>query len=204
MDRALIERMVGAVVLVVLIVVVAPALLDGRDSSDQQQQATGSDGQNRTEVIVLNGPAGSAPLTESSEVPDPKPKEVSKQTEVSKPRAKPAQQPAQQTPKQAPQQTPQQTPQPAGSRSADAKGFAVQIGSFSQQENARQFAGQLSGEGFAVFVSPGRTASGSVYRVYAGPRATRNAAEQLAVVLGDAGYKPMVIDLDATRTGGVR
>ena len=196
MDRALIERMVGAVVLVVLIVVVAPALLDGRDSSDQQQQATGSDGQNRTEVIVLNGPAGSAPLTESSEVPDPKPKEVSKQTEVSKPRAKPAQQPA--------QQAPQQTPQPAGSRSADAKGFAVQIGSFSQQENARQFAGQLSGEGFAVFVSPGRTASGSVYRVYAGPRATRNAAEQLAVVLGDAGYKPMVIDLDATRTGGVR
>jgi cell division septation protein DedD len=44
MDRALIERMVGAVVLVVLIVVVAPALLDGRDSSGQLQP-TGSGGQ---------------------------------------------------------------------------------------------------------------------------------------------------------------
>jgi DedD protein len=184
MDRALIERMVGAVVLVVLIVVVAPALLDGRDSSGQLQQPAGAGGQNRTEVIMLNGPAGSAPLAESSVVAASKPKEVSRPTEVSKPRAKPA--------------------QPAGSQSGNAKGFAVQIGSFSQQENARQFAGQLSGEGFAVFVSPGRTASGSVYRVYAGPRATRNAAEKLAVVLGDAGYKPMVIDLDTTRTGGVR
>jgi len=181
-------------VLVVLIVVVAPALLDGRDSSGQLQQPTGQGGQNRTEVIVLNGPAGSAPLTQSSTVEAAKPKEVSrptevsKSTEVSRQRAKPAQQAA----------------QPAGSPSENAKGFAVQIGSFSQQENARQFAGQLSGEGFAVFVSPGRTASGSVYRVYAGPRASRNAAEKLAVVLGDAGYKPMVIDLDSTRTGGVR
>jgi DedD protein len=188
MDRALIERMVGAVVLVVLIVVVAPALLDGRDSSGQLQQPAGSGGQNRTEVIMLNGPAGSAPVTESSTVAASKPKEVSRPTEVSKPRTKSVQQSA----------------QPAGSQSGNAKGFAVQIGSFSQQENARQFAGQLSGEGFAVFVSPGRTASGSVYRVYAGPRATRNAAEKLAVVLGDAGYKPMVIDLDTTRTGGVR
>jgi DedD protein len=192
MDRALIERMVGAIVLVVLIVVVAPALLDGRDSSGPLQQPTGSGGQNRTEVIMLNGPAGSAPLAESSAVEASKPKEVSRPTEVSKPRVKSAQQPA------------QQSAQPTGSQSGNTKGFAVQIGSFSQQENARQFAGQLSGEGFAVFVSPGRTASGSVYRVYAGPRATRNAAEKLAMVLGDAGYKPMVIDLDTTRTGGVR
>ena len=58
MDRALIERMVGAVVLVLLLVVVAPALLDGRRVVDRESLNSGVDGPTRTEVIVLNAPLG--------------------------------------------------------------------------------------------------------------------------------------------------
>jgi len=54
MDRALIERMVGAVVLVLLLVVVAPALLDGRRDSDGDGRDSDPDESIRTEVIVLN------------------------------------------------------------------------------------------------------------------------------------------------------
>jgi cell division septation protein DedD len=86
----------------------------------------------------------------------------------------------------------------------EVDGFAVQVGSFSQQDNAQQFADQLKKKGFAVFVTPGKTSAGTVFRVYAGPRSTRSAAENLAGVLKSAGYKTMVIELDANQSGSAR
>ncbi len=58
MDRALVERMIGAVVLVLLLVVVAPALLDGSPEDGPVPESEQQGGEERTAVIVLNEPAG--------------------------------------------------------------------------------------------------------------------------------------------------
>lgn len=195
MDRALIERMVGAVVLVLLLVVVAPALLDGSRDSDSEGQRSDVDGATRTEIIVLNGPPGTqeaqpatasdkpvaqtAPPAARSPMPELKPKP--------KPEAEPVvrQQPAV-------QEEPRRQPE----------GYAVQIGSFASKDNADQFAAGLSGEGYAVFVMAARTAAGKVYRVNAGPRATRADAEKLAATISKSGRSVMVVELGSKTDGG--
>jgi DedD protein len=78
-----------------------------------------------------------------------------------------------------------------------AAGFAVQLGSFGQVANAQKYAAELSNKGFAAFIRSGSTATGGVHRVYAGPRPSRDAAQQLASVLGNAGYRGIVVDLSA-------
>ena len=173
MDRALLERMVGAAVLVLLFVVFAPMLLDGRDDvPDDQQGATSTDA--KTKVIVLNQPVEKPSSPVSSKQPENKTK-PSAPSAASKPRAKPT-------------------------AEAPSNGFAVQLGSFSSRDNAIAFAGSLQDGGYEVFVIRGSSASGSVYRVYAGPRDTRKAAEELAARLRKQGQSAMVVDL-AEREG---
>jgi DedD protein len=171
MDRALLERMIGAVVLVLLLVVVAPALLDGRnDTGSDNAQSISASGGTRTEVIVLNAPRqaeASAPAVESVAV-------------AQEPRRKIKTSPA---------------PPPVVKQPQRASGFVVQVGSFGEQVNAQQFAAQLQANGYAVFVQR----SGKVHRVYAGPRPSRAAAEKLAAVLQDDGYKGMVTELGSAR-----
>ena len=173
MDRALLERMVGAAVLVLLFVVFAPMLLDGRDDSpDDKPGASAPDA--KTKVIVLNQPV----------------------EKPSSPNAQPAQKEAAPTAPKAPSK-----PRAKPSAEAPTKGFAVQLGSFSSRDNAVGFAGSLQKGGYEVFVIRGSSANGSVYRVYAGPRDTRTAAEELATKLKKEGQSVMVVDL-AEREGG--
>jgi DedD protein len=185
MDRALIERMVGAVVLVVLLVVVAPALLDGRRDADIDRGAD-VDGTLRTEVIVLNG------RNAESEVSLPAPGE--KQIELP-----PAPATLKVESKPAPTITRKPATPPVSARKPE--GYAVQIGSFSRKENADQFAAGLSGEGFSVFVMSAKTTAGTVYRVNAGPRATRADAEKLAAVISQSGRSVMVVELGSANNG---
>ena len=62
MDRAILERMLGAVVLLVLLVVVAPLLLDGSDNDSDQLELSelASPNETRIETIVLDVAPGSA------------------------------------------------------------------------------------------------------------------------------------------------
>jgi cell division septation protein DedD len=178
MDRTLLERMVGAAVLVLLFVVFAPMLLDGR-KDDADGLPDDSAANTHTKVIILNQPAASAPQRVAV-----KPVKPVTKTQQSSP---------------APAAT-------AGGRSkpvaeAPRKGFAVQLGSFSSRDNAVGFAGSLKNAGYAVFVIRGAASSGSVYRVYAGPRDTRKEAEALAQRLAKEGQSVMVIDL-AGQQGG--
>jgi cell division septation protein DedD len=80
----------------------------------------------------------------------------------------------------------------------------VQIGSFGKKNNADKFAAGLAGEGYAVFVMAAKTSSGTVYRVNAGPRATRAEAEKLAATISQSGRSVMVFELDADANGGSR
>jgi cell division septation protein DedD len=85
----------------------------------------------------------------------------------------------------------------AAADTVKAAGFAVQLGSFGQAANAQKYAAELNAKGFAAFVRSGSTATGEIHRVYAGPRPSRDAAQQLAAVLGSAGYRGIVVDLSA-------
>jgi len=85
----------------------------------------------------------------------------------------------------------------AAADTVKAAGFVVQLGSFGQAANAQKYAAELNARGFAAFVRSGSTATGEIHRVYAGPRPSRDAAQQLAAVLGSAGYRGIVVDLSA-------
>lgn len=192
MDRALIERMVGAVVLVLLLVVVAPALLDGRRVVDRESRDSGDDGSTRTEVIVLNAPLGErqASLPDAGDEPA---KSAAQPTPIAEP--------APIVESKAPSVVDKMQP-PQLETSARPEGYAVQIGSFGNKSNADQFAAGLSKEGYAVFVASAMTTSGTVYRVNAGPRATRAEAEKLAATISKSGRSAMVVELDSKSNGG--
>ena len=262
MDRALLERMVGAAALVLLLVIFAPALLDGTGEPGPDGLNKGpEDREVRTQVIVLNEPrvatsdespaadvdAGppkiivperpapvaadssgnrpsasgpvtpAEPATKAAEAA-PAPAKVPAPSPVTPP--PPAAKPPSATPatvaapgagqqavaaKKPPEALPKPstekaTKPPAGDSKASsaAGGFAVQLGSFSQAENAQKYAAQLTDRGFAVFVRSSGSASAAIHRVYAGPRPDRQAAEKLAAVLGNAGYKGIVVDLSGS------
>lgn len=213
MDRALIERMVGAVVLVLLLVVVAPALLDGTRLVSTDEDGLATDGENRTQVILLNEPetrnepvdtkqntmagieanqdATARSREQSTEVEQPSAPAVSAPAPAAEPVVKkPVSEPVRPTG----EATKPAVKEPAAAPSASS-GFAVQLGSFRERANAEQFAGGLKQKGFSVFVRSGRTSSGTVYRVYAGPRSNRGAAEKLAMTLANVGYSGMVVDM---------
>ena len=263
MDRALLERMVGAAALVLLLVIFAPALLDGTgEPGSGSFDKSPEDREVRTQVIVLNEPRAAAtdespaenadtgrpkivvperpapvaadssinrspgrgsatPATKSAEpdaasAPAPAKEPVSLPVTPPAPATKPsaatpasvaasgARQPAgavkaplDEPPRPAAEKT-ANSPVTDSKVSAAAAGFAVQLGSFSQAENAQKYAAQLTARGFAVFVRSSGSASAAIHRVYAGPRPDRQAAEKLAVVLGDAGYKGIVVDLSGS------
>jgi DedD protein len=199
MDRALLERMVGAVVLVLLFVVFVPALLDGRQddagkTSDNSTARTGI----RTEVIVLNAAETAPPsVTESPKPPPATPKKT-----VAPPPAQPKKTvapPAKTTPTKAPKAQPVATAKPK--RQVPREGFAVQLGSFSSRDNAMAFAAKVEAADYPVFVIRAAANGGAVYRVCAGPRPTREAADKLAAKLAAEGQSVMVFDLGGLGSG---
>ncbi len=233
MDRALLERMVGAIALVLLLVVVAPALLDGSSESGFDKFAHNSDDKEvSTRVIVLNEPRGVTTSDDSaadSGVEAPKIIAPTRPAPMVKPAASvpppvsgsdaptptptttpAAEQPLVVAPPAVVTVKPQAVPEPPDStvpatgNGIAAAGFAVQLGSFGQIENAQKYATQISSRGFAVYVRSRSSAAAAVHRVYAGPRPTRDAAEKLAAVLGDAGYKGIVVDLSSDSGNGGR
>lgn len=181
MERALLERMVGAVVLVLLLVVLAPALLDGRDDSANNRMVADApvDAGTRTEVIVLNAPV-TAPPPESVEtvVAVAPAAGSSRSSETGDSEA--------------------QTPSPG---QAPPEGYAVQVNAFADRRNAERYAAEVKGAGFAVFVIRGESPGGALYRVYSGPVGSRDAAGNLAAKLQGKGYKGIVVQLDGNKRG---
>jgi DedD protein len=186
MDRALIERMVGAGVLVLVFVLFAPALLDGSKGGDEDPGVT-SDSGIRTEVIVLNTPRdasqSSSPAADKTSERSAELSAISAKSKSVSPARAPAivTQPA--------------VTKPSVTKSRAPTGFAVQLGSFSQRANAEKYALGVRDEGFEVFIMRAAASSGPVYRVHAGPRSTRTAAENLAGMLTAPGRSAMVVDL---------
>jgi DedD protein len=196
MDRALLERMVGAVVLVLMFVVFVPALLDGRQEENGKQSVDNAGrAATRTEVIILNAAETPPPSVVESPAPSAdKPSEKIKVTAKAKPKvtakAKSAAAPA-----------PKPTVVAEVIRQAPREGFAVQLGSFSSRDNAMGFAARVSESDYPIFVMKAATNGGAVYRVCAGPRPTREGADKLAAKLAADGQSVMVFNLGGSGGG---
>ena len=195
MERALKERIIGAVVLVAFAVLVVPVFLDGPpgegETVSEPVLLPGQDAQ-KTQTVVLNSdrtqpvPVASPPVESAApaavaETPKP---------EVRQPAAEPA--PA----REAPASTPKSGAEPARNAepAASATGmWAVQLGSFSNKENAEKLAADLRKQGYAAFLSQLDTPGGQLHRVRIGPQKDRESAEAMAARLAKVGHKGQVV-----------
>jgi DedD protein len=192
MERALKERIIGAVVLVVFVVLVVPIFLDGPPEDGEivteRVLLPGQDSQKTQTVVLDRDRTEPVPTT-----PAPAPQESGE--DVGEPVAEQRQAAAVQ-PEEA-QPTPQQAaPEPVAERPAanSTTGmWAVQLGSFSNKENAEKLAAELRKQGFAAFLSQLQTGSGLMHRVRIGPQKDRSSAEAMAARLARAGHEGKVV-----------
>jgi len=170
MDRLLKERVIGAIVLVVLAVLIVPVFLDGTaDDTEIVSQVVSLPGQNAqenmTQIVVLNRDRAE-PVPTSA--PASAPQETKPEPIISKPRE--AAKKAVSAPVSATKELPIAPESSTGM-------WAVQLGSFSNQENAERLAADLRKQGYAAFLSQLDTGSGALHRVRIGPQKDRDGAE---------------------------
>jgi DedD protein len=196
MERALKERIIGAAVLVVVVVLVVPVFLDGPPDSgeivSERVPLPGqADQQVKTQILELDrtvpvpangGQAQPSQVAVVQEATSPAP--AAAQTEA-KPVPKPIPEPVVEKPVE-------KKPEPAATSSSTGM-WAVQLGSFGNQENAERLAADLRKQGFAAFLSQLSTDSGQLHRVRVGPQKDRQSAEAMAERLEKAGHKGKVL-----------
>ena len=74
--------------------------------------------------------------------------------------------------------------------------WAIQLGSFGEEENARRLAERVAGYGYAPRISNFRAGGRTMYRVRVGPHGTRAAAEAAASSLTAHGFVAQVVTVD--------
>ena len=196
MERALKERIIGAVILVIFVVLVVPIFLDGppadRDIVSERVLLPGQEDQDTKTVVLDRERSDPIPAASSSEVDVDTPSTTDSKTNNT------------------PSPTPvvqQQTEEPPPAREAPAKQqtttaeqpqsttgmWAVQLGSFSNKQNAEKLAADLRKQGYAAFLSQLQTNSGQLHRVRIGPQKDRQSAEAMAARLLKVGHKGQVL-----------
>ena len=215
MDRALKERIIGAAVLVVFVVLVVPVFLDGPPESgeivSERVPLPGQAAEGETRTVVLERDrdepvpaAAAAPAAEAQERRSaPAQTAASVQPEAkSQPEARPEPKPeTRQEPVTAPDPDSGSGPAPAEKATEQTAAaaesptgmWAVQLGSFGNQQNAERLAADLRKQGFAAFLSQLSTESGQLHRVRIGPQKDRESAEAMAAELAKGGHKGQVV-----------
>jgi DedD protein len=191
------ERIIGAVVLVVFAVLVVPVFLDG-PSEDEEivSQAVTLPGQDpeerRRQTIVLERDR-EQPVP-ASQLPAPT-QAAPVVLEEASPPARDAEQAVEKS------DPPPADPVPAATKPAAAEPaatsatgmFAVQLGSFSSQENAERLAADLRNQGYAAFLSQVESGDRQLHRVRVGPQKDRESAEAVAAQLAKSGHSGQVV-----------
>ena len=203
MDRALKERIIGAIVLVAVVVLVVPVFLDGPpDSAETVSERVPLPGQSdqKAQTVVLNRDREEPVPAAATEPPErepqraaesPAPRDVEPDTPPARSRDL-ADAPSARTEGTTAAEASPATETPAAATSSTGM-WAVQLGSFSQQENAENLASGLRKQGFAAFLSQLNTADGQLHRVRIGPQGDRAAAEAMAARLAEAGHSGQVV-----------
>lgn len=214
MDRALKERVLGAIVLVVFIVLVVPVFLDGPvDDAEVVSETVLLPGQNgvsgqerRRQTIVLERDRNEPVPGAVSNVPDMAAEEPSTSAAEPVATATPAVEPPpkklpatvvdepQPSREEAPApvvETQSSAPEPAAQSSTGM--WAVQLGSFSNKANAERLAASLRSQGYAAFLSQLSSSGTQLHRVRIGPQKDRESAEAVAKRLAAEGQKGQVV-----------
>jgi DedD protein len=202
MERALKERIIGAAVLVLFVVLVVPVFLDGPPSDaeivSERLLLPGQDGQ-KTQTVVLDRDR-TDPVPATRETPKPAAAQPAVKAEVKaepkaepKPEPKPAATPAQPLKSATQRDEPAAPPTAAPTRVSSTGMWAVQLGSFSNKDNADRLAAELRKQGYAAFLSQLKTESGQLHRVRIGPQKDRDSAEEMAGRLLKVGHKGQVV-----------
>jgi DedD protein len=195
MERALKERIIGAIILVIFVVLIVPVFLDGPPEDgeivSERVLLPGQEGQDTRTVVLDRERTEPMPVASSAEEAV-----GSSEAAVAKPvEKKPVPEPIVETP---PVRTEQQSatkpqsepPKPAASTTGM---WAVQLGSFSNKENADKLAADLRKQGYAAFLSQLKTSSGQLQRVRIGPQKDRESAEAMAARLLKVGHQGQVV-----------
>lgn len=186
-DRALKERIIGAIVLVVFAVLVVPIFLDGPSEEQaivsESVTLPGQNNQERKQQTIVLERDRSQPVPAAQTPAPTTPAETAPQEKDPAPR------PEEQAVAAAPAETP---PAPTGEASATGM-WAVQLGSFSNKENAERLAADLRDQGFAAFLSQLQTDSGQLQRVRIGPQKDKASAEAVAAQLAKSGHEGRVV-----------
>jgi DedD protein len=202
MERALKERIIGAVVLVIFAVLVVPIFLDGPPTDgetitervllpgqeDQKTQTVVLDRDRKEPVPAASPPAQVRPEPVVREPVREEPQPAAVQQPEPEPEPEPEQNKAPETRAEPPPAKP--APKPAASTTGM---WAVQLGSFSNKDNAEKLAADLRKQGYAAFLSQLSTDSGQLHRVRIGPQKDRASAEAMASRLAKVGHSGQVV-----------
>ena len=132
--------------------------------------------QQATQKIVLSRDR-TEPVPANGNSPEPQSAPVAAREEV--PPSEPAVAPA---------------PEPVAAAPVSPTGmWAVQLGSFSNKDNAEKLAADLRKQGYAAFLSQLQTDAGQLHRVRIGPQKDRESAEAMASRLLNVGHKGQVV-----------
>ncbi len=200
MERALKERIIGAVVLVVFVVLVVPVFLDGPPQDGEvvteRVLLPGQDADDTRTVILNNDRTEPVPTSSNERAKEPEPPATEPETTpveaTQEPVVRVMQDPEKTPPKPAPQPV-EQAPEQDQSVTSATGMWAVQLGSFSSKENAEKLAADLRRQGYTAFVSQHQTGSGVLHRVRIGPQKDRAGAEQMAARLLKVDIKGQVV-----------
>jgi len=214
------QRLTGAVILVALFVLLVPELLTG--PRDAHAPPDAAEEGLRSYTIDLDAPAGSAavqatpPANNSAvnlpAVPAPKPTVTTPPATAratpgeaaapapdpvpsSPPAANPVAPATQPAHVEASRPAPARAPTPAPAGKPAAGSFVVQLGTFSQRENADRLTREMTAKGFAAFVVPVTSNGHELYRVRVGPTRDRAAAEALAAQLKRMGQSGSIVPI---------
>ena len=193
MDRSLKERVIGASVLVALAVWLIPWVLDGpvpdAESGAAQAPADERSAPLRTQTIRLDNRQNTSAQSDTPDIPaSPTPQDSDEVARVSIEASAGAQPEAPAAP--VPMRTTAEVEVEA------VPGWLVQVGSFGDEENARQVAGRLVEAGFTARLYPHRSGGNLMYRVRVGPEPSREGADEIASSLRNRGYVAQVVSSD--------
>ena len=195
MERALKERIIGAIVLVIFVVLVVPIFLDGPPEDgeivSERILLPGQKDQDIKTVVLERGRSEPIPVASSTKDDSGKKEDVPVEPKVTQATPEPV--PQQQSVRE--EQAPVSQPQTAVVKpTASTTGmWAVQLGSFSNKENAEKLAADLRKQGYAAFLSQLQTSSGQLHRVRIGPQKDRASAEAMAARLLKVNHKGQVV-----------
>lgn len=197
MERALKERLVGAVVIVITGVVFIPQLLDGPDEARHSVEPGVALPAASQGVRTVTIPVGRA-ADEPAPVPSPSASEpvAARPDAGAVRRPPPGGAPSASSSAPEPPASPAPRQAPAQDAAAASGQWAVQVGSFAQADNAGRLRDKLAADGFKAYTSRVVTDAGTMHRVRVGPVAGRADAEQLMQRLARSGQNGRVVRVE--------